>query len=121
VFPSTREQRCWVHRTANCLDVMPKRVHPEAKAAIADIYGAETRADALVAVQSFADRFAEFPKATAKITGELDTLLAFFDFPAEHWVHLRSTDDSFKARVALSAGWDGVSLVGGRGRPRSQE
>ncbi len=92
VFPSTREQRCWVHRTANCLDAMPKRVHPEAKAAIADIYGAETRADALVAVQSFADRFAEFPKATAKITGELDTLLAFFDFPAEHWVHLRSTN-----------------------------
>ena len=92
VFPSTREQRCWVHKTANCLDAMPKRVHPEAKAAIADIYGAETRADALVAVQSFADRFAEFPKATAKITGELDTLLAFFDFPVEHWVHLRSTN-----------------------------
>jgi transposase-like protein len=92
VFPSTREQRCWVHKTANCLDAMPKRVHPEAKAAIADIYGAETRADALVAVQSFADRFAEFPKATAKITEELDTLLAFYDFPAEHWVHLRSTN-----------------------------
>ncbi len=92
VFPSTREQRCWVHKTANCLDAMPKRVHPEAKAAIADIYGAETRAGALVAVQSFAERFAEWPKATAKITGELDTLLAFFDFPAEHWVHLRSTN-----------------------------
>jgi transposase-like protein len=92
VFPSTREQRCWVHRTANCLDAMPKRVHPEAKAAIAEIYCAETRADALVAVQSFAERFAEFPKATAKITGELDRLLAFFDFPVEHWVHLRSTN-----------------------------
>ena len=92
VFPSTREQRCWVHRTANCLDAMPKRVHPEAKAAIADIYGAETRADALVAVQSFADRFAEFPEATAKITGELDTLLAFFDFPAEHWIHLKTSN-----------------------------
>jgi transposase-like protein len=92
VFPSTREQRCWVHKTANCLDAMPKRVHPEAKAAIADIYGAETRADALVAVQGFAERFAQWPKATAKITGELDTLLAFFDFPVEHWVHLRSTN-----------------------------
>jgi putative transposase len=92
VFPSTREQRCWVHKTANCLDAMPKRVQPEAKAAIASIYGAETRADALVAVQAFADRFAEWPKATAKITGELDTLLAFYDFPAEHWVHLRTTN-----------------------------
>ncbi len=68
---------------------MPKRVQPDAKAAI---YGAETRADALVAVQSFADRFAEWPKATAKITGELDTLLAFYDFPVEHWLHLRTTN-----------------------------
>jgi putative transposase len=92
VFPSTREQRCWVHKTANCLDAMPKRVQPEAKAAIAAIYGAETRAEALVAVQGFAERFAEWPKATAKITGELDTLLAFYDFPAEHWLHLRTTN-----------------------------
>jgi putative transposase len=92
VFPSTREQRCWVHKTANCLDAMPKRVQPEAKAAIAAIYGAETRADALVAVQAFTERFAEWPKATAKITGELDTLLAFYDFPAEHWLHLRTTN-----------------------------
>jgi putative transposase len=91
VFPS-REQRCWVHKTANCLDAMPKRVQPEAKAAIAAIYGAETRADALVAVQAFTERFAEWPKATAKITGELDTLLAFYDFPAEHWLHLRTTN-----------------------------
>jgi len=92
VFPATREQRCWVHKTANCLDAMPKRVQPEAKAAIAAIYGAESRADALVAVQGFADRFAEWPKATAKITGELDTLLAFYDFPVEHWLHLRTTN-----------------------------
>jgi putative transposase len=92
VFPSTREQRCWVHKTANCLDAMPKRVQPEAKAAIAAIYGAETRAEALVAVQGFAERFAEWPKATAKITGELDTLLVFYDFPAEHWLHLRTTN-----------------------------
>ncbi len=118
VFPSTREQRCWVHRTANCLDAMPKRVHPGAKAAIADIYGAETRADALVAVQSFADRFAEFPEATAKITGELDTLLAFFDFPAEHWVHLRSTDERVKD-LAASSGFlpCGVGSVPGVGDP----
>ena len=55
------------------------------------------------------------------ITDDLDVLLAFYDYPAERWIHLRTTDESFKARVALSAGWDGVSLVGGRGRPRSEE
>ena len=92
VFPSTREQRCWVHKTANCIDAMPKRVHAEAKTAIAGIYGAATRADALVAAQGFAEKYSEFPRATTKITGELDTLLAFFDFPAEHWVHLRTTN-----------------------------
>ena len=59
-------------------------------------------------------------KAAAKITDDLDVLLAFYDYPAEHWIHLRTTDESFKAGVALSAGWDGVSLLGGRGRPRSK-
>jgi len=92
VFPATREQRCWVHKTANVLDALPKRRHAEAKRAIASVYGAETRTGALIAAKAFADAFAEFPKATAKITGELDALLAFYDFPAEHWVHLRTTN-----------------------------
>ncbi len=92
VFPSTREQRCWVHKTARVLDALPKRLQPEAKAKIAAIYGADTRADALTAVKDFADTFSGFPKATAKITGEIDQLLAFYDFPAEHWVHLRTTN-----------------------------
>jgi transposase-like protein len=91
-FPTTREQRCWVHKTANCLDALPKRLHTQAKAAIAAIYNAESRTDALIAAKSFADTFAQFPKATAKITNELDALLAFYDFPAEHWVHLRTTN-----------------------------
>jgi putative transposase len=92
VFPSTREQRCWVHVTANCLDALPKRLHPEAKDAIAKIYSAPSRADALEAVKAFADTFAKFGKATAKITGQLDVLLAFYDFPLEHWIHLRTTN-----------------------------
>jgi transposase-like protein len=92
VFPSTREQRCWVHRTANVLDALPKRLHDDAKEALAKIYGAESRTGALEATKVFADTFAPFEKATAKITEDLDVLLAFFDFPLEHWVHLRTTN-----------------------------
>jgi transposase-like protein len=92
VFPSTREQRCWVHRTANVLDALPKRLHDDAKEALAKIYGAESRTGALEAVKVFADTFAPFEKATVKITEDLDVLLAFFDFPLEHWVHLRTTN-----------------------------
>ena len=92
VFPTTREQRCWVHRSANVLDALPKRLHPDAKSAMARIYGAESRTAALEAVRAFAGEFSAFDKAVHKITGELDTLLAFYDFPAEHWVHLRTTN-----------------------------
>jgi transposase-like protein len=92
VFPATKEQRCWVHVTANVLGALPKRLQPDAKAAIVQIYSAETRADAITAVRAFADGFAEYPKAVNKITGKLDTLLAFYDFPAEHWIHLRTTN-----------------------------
>jgi transposase-like protein len=92
VFPSTREQRCWVHRTANVLDALPKRLHDDAKEALAKIYGAESRTAALEATKVFADTFAPFEKATVKITEDLDVLLAFFDFPLEHWVHLRTTN-----------------------------
>ncbi|MDP3938253.1 MAG: transposase, partial [Deltaproteobacteria bacterium] len=86
------EQRCWVHRTANVLDALPKRLHPQAKQAIHSIYLAEKRADAVDRVGDFADEFSAFPKAVGKITGELDTLLAFYDYPTEHWKHLRSTN-----------------------------
>jgi putative transposase len=92
VFPSTKEQRCWVHKTANCVDALPKRLHPQAKRALQAIYNAPTRTRALEGAQAFADAFSGFPKATAKIMGELDTLLAFYDFPAEHAVHLRTTN-----------------------------
>lgn len=92
VFPATAEQRCWVHKTANVLGALPKRLHPTAKTAIAGIYSAETRADAIDAARAFADEFAEHPKATTKITSELDTLLAFYDYPHQHWIHLRTTN-----------------------------
>src|SRR5271170_1311059 len=71
VFPSTRQQRCWVHRTANVLDALPKRLHDDAKEAIAKIYSAPTRTAALEAVKAYADTFNDFPKAVKKITGQL--------------------------------------------------
>ncbi len=93
VFPETREQRCWWHKMANVLSALPKSTHPSAKAALAEIYNAEDKTHALAAVKAFrADFGAKFPKAVAKITDDVDTLLAFYDFPAEHWVHLRTTN-----------------------------
>lgn len=92
VFPETREQACWVHKTARVLDALPKRKHEEAKAALAAIYTAPRREAALEAVARFGEAFAEWPKAAAKVTDELDALLAFLDYPAEHHVHLRTTN-----------------------------
>ncbi|MFE3857915.1 IS256 family transposase [Streptomyces griseorubiginosus] len=93
VFPETREQRCWVHKTANVLDAMPKSAQPGAKKAIQDIYNAEDRTHAVAAIKTFASLYgAKFPKAVKKITDDQDQLLAFYDFPAEHWIHLRTTN-----------------------------
>jgi len=93
VFPETREQRCWFHKIANVLNALPKSAHPGAKAALAEIWNAEDRAHAEAAARAFAaDYGAKWPKAAAKITEDLDVLLAFYDYPAEHWVHLRTTN-----------------------------
>ena len=93
VFPDTREQRCWFHKSANVLAALPKSAHPGAKKAVAEIWGAEDKTHALAAVKMFVELFgAKFPKAVAKITDDLDQLLAFYDYPAEHWVHLRTTN-----------------------------
>jgi len=93
VFPETREQRCWWHKIGNVLSALPKSAHPGAKQALAEIYNAEDRDHALAAAAAFADLYgAKWPKATQKITDELDVLLAFYDFPAEHWIHLRTTN-----------------------------
>ena len=93
VFPETNEQRCWWHKTGNVLAALPKSAHPSAKAALAEIYNAEDTIHATAAVKAFeADFGAKFPKAVAKITDDIDTLLAFYDYPAEHWIHLRTTN-----------------------------
>jgi len=93
VFPETAEQRCWVHKTANILDALPKRLHRQAKTAIHEIYLAETRADAEDGIDDFARIYGDkYPKAAAKLTKDRDVLLTFYDFPAAHWVHLRTTN-----------------------------
>jgi transposase-like protein len=93
VFPETREQRCWFHKIANVLAALPKSAHPGAKKALAEIWNAEDKRRALDAVKAFDATYgAKFPKATAKITDDIDELLAFYDYPAEHWIHLRTTN-----------------------------
>ena len=91
VSPQTREGRCWFHKTANVLTALPESAHPCAKKARAEIWGAEDRQHANAAGKAFEAAYgAKFPKATAKITDDADELLAFYDYPAEHWLHLRT-------------------------------
>jgi putative transposase len=93
VYPTTREQRCWVHKTANVLDKLPQRLQPEAKQKIHDIWMAATRADAEKAFDLFVAIYqAKYPKATGVLSKDRDVLLTFYDFPAEHWIHLRTTN-----------------------------
>jgi transposase-like protein len=93
VFPQTRTQRCWFHKIANVLCALPKSAHPGAKKALAEIWNAEDRDHARRAVAAFKLAYgAKFAKAVAKVTDDLDELLAFYDFPAEHWIHLRTTN-----------------------------
>jgi transposase-like protein len=101
VLPATKEQRCWFHKIANVLGALPKSAHPGAKKALAEIWNAEDKGKAREAVKSFSAAYgAKFPKAVAKIAGDEDELLAFYDYPAEHWVHLRTTNPI----VILSSG-----------------
>jgi len=91
VFPQTRSQRDRVHKTVNVLDALPKAVYRRANKAIHEITEAENEEEAEQAIEVFADEFGtKWPKAVAKIVDERETLLTFFDFPAEHWVHLCS-------------------------------
>ncbi len=93
VFPDTREQRCWVHKAANVLNALPKSAQPAARRALAEIRDAEDRDHAETAISDFErDYAAKFPKAVAKITDDREALLAFYDFPAEHWIHLKTTN-----------------------------
>ena len=93
VFPATREQRCWVHKVANVLNALPKSAQPAARRALADIRDAEDRGHAEVAIRGFVQTYsAKYPKAVAKIVDDAEVLLAFYDFPAEHWIHLKTTN-----------------------------
>ena len=93
VFPATKEQRCWVHKTANVLDKLPKAQQPKAKAMLHDIWQAETKAAAEKAFDLFVATYeAKYAKAVGCLAKDREELLAFYDFPAQHWIHLRTTN-----------------------------
>jgi putative transposase len=93
VFPQTRHQRCWFHKMGNVLNVLPKSLQARAKADMQAIWMASTRDDARAACTKFVERYkAKYPKAVEKIEKDRDSLLAFYDFPAEHWQHIRTTN-----------------------------
>jgi putative transposase len=111
VFPATREQRCWQHVVRNVLGALPKSVHAGARKALNEIILAEDRTHAERAIEAFAgDYGGKWPKAVAKVTGEAERLLCYFDYPAEHWQHLRTTnpiESSFspvRARTRVTKG-----------------
>lgn len=93
VWSKVREQRCWVHKTANVLNKLPKSIQPKAKTALQSIWMAETRKDAEAAFDRFVELYrVKYDKAVACLQKDRDALLAFYDFPAEHWKHLRTTN-----------------------------
>jgi transposase-like protein len=120
VFPKAREQRCWVHKTANVLDALPKRLQPRAKTLLHEMAEAPTRKDADAALARFRTEFdAKYPKATAKLDKDWAALTTFYEFPAEHWRHLRTTnpiESSFatvklRTRVTKGAGSKQAALA----------
>ena len=113
VWPATREQRCWFHKLGNVLDKLPRRLQPQAKRMLHEALYAATKADAEKAIGRFTDEYrAKYPKAVESLTQDQDALLAFFDFPAEHWKHLRTTNPiesafstvKLRSRVTRGAG-----------------
>ena len=93
VFGDTTEQRCWFHKTGNVLNAMPKSLQAKAKGHLHDIWQAETKAAAHAAFDFFVETYGvKYEKAVAKLVKDRDTLLAFYDFPAEHWKHIRTTN-----------------------------
>jgi putative transposase len=111
VFPATRQQRDWVHKAANVVNALPKAVHAGARKALAQIRDAPDRDHAQRAIEAFArDYGAKWPKAVAKLTDDAEALLCFFDFPAHHWLHLKtsnpieSTFSPVRARTRVTKG-----------------
>jgi putative transposase len=119
VFPGTGEQRCWVHKIANVLDALPKRLQPRAKSLLHEMMEAPTERDARAARETFREEFAaKYPKAAGKLDRDWRQLCAFYAFPAEHWRHLRTTnpiESSFatvklRTRVTKGAGSKAAAL-----------
>ena len=120
VFPTARRQACWVHKIANVLDALPKRLQPDAKKLLHEMMEAPTRADAAAARERLREQFdAKYPKAVAKLDKDWAHLTAFYDFPAEHWRHLRTSnaiESSFatvklRTRVTKGAGSKKAALA----------
>jgi transposase-like protein len=120
VFPHAGEQRCWVHKSANVLDAMPKRLQPRAKSLLHEMAEAPTEADARAARERFRAEFdAKYPKATAKLDKDWDALTAFYAFPAEHWRHLSHDEpdrEQLRDRQVAHEGHQGRGLQEGRAR-----
>jgi len=120
VYPQARHQRCWVHKIANVLDAVPKRVQPRAKALLHEIMEGPTRSAADEALEDLRRELgAKYPKAVEKLDRDRDALFAFYDFPAEHWRHLRTTDPiesafatvKLRTRVQKGAGSKAAALA----------
>jgi putative transposase len=120
VFPHAREQRCWVHKTANVLDALPERVHPLARRLLFEVERAATRKDADEAIDKFVAEFEpKWPKAAEKLVKDREPLLAYYDFPAEHWRHVRTTNPiestfatvKLRTRVTKGAGSKDAALA----------
>jgi putative transposase len=93
VWPNSCGQRCWVHKTANVLNKLPKSQQPKAKSALQEIWMAETKKDSLKAFDAFIETYGvKYEKAVECLTKDREALLAFYDFPAEHWKHLRTSN-----------------------------
>lgn len=93
VFPATRQQRCWMHKTGNVLNYLPKRSQPKAKKMLHDIWQAETRTDAQKAFDLFIETYeAKYPKAAECLLRDREELLTFYDFPAQHWQSIRTSN-----------------------------
>jgi transposase-like protein len=93
VFPGTRSQRCWVHKTANILDKLPKSMQSKAKAHIHEMYRAESRDAAMKAYDHFVQAYrSKYPHAVACLEKDKDVLFTFYDFPATHWIHIRTSN-----------------------------
>jgi transposase-like protein len=111
VYPETQEQRCWVHKIANVLDKLPKRLQSRAKEMLHEIMRAPKRNDALEEIDHFSREFdLRYPKAVETLLKDQDQLLTFFDFPAQHWIHLRTSNaiesafSTVKARTRKTRG-----------------